>query len=94
MAQNRIYLKCRVCGAKLFLGKNFGGSYFYTNYFSLRDKNAPSLEQQLNEFYHHHNDCGLGTIEWHFGSHYDIEYEDEPIWRNQNKGDSQNGTSN
>lgn len=32
MANNRIYLRCKGCGETLFLGKCFGGGYFWHDY--------------------------------------------------------------
>ena len=50
MANNRIYLRCRGCGAVLYLGKSFLRGYYYA-------PNETPLEQRLNEFYDRHNYC-------------------------------------
>lgn len=71
MANNRIYLKCNVCGKTLFLGKSYLEGFFYTNYEQFRDPNPATLEIKLNNFYDEHAYCE--------GSHNDgdfsIEYE-------------------
>lgn len=58
MADNRIYLKCSICGGILFLGKSFYHGLHYANYDGI------DLEHKLNEFYEEHihlgvNDCNL-----------------------------------
>ena len=50
MADNRIYMKCSVCGAELFLGKSYYNGAFYTNY----SPDEGSLEEKLNRFYDKH----------------------------------------
>lgn len=52
MANNRIWLKCKECNDKLFLGKTLGEGYFYHNY------TAVALSDKLNEFYDKHDFCG------------------------------------
>lgn len=52
MANNRMYLRCRGCGAHLFLGKSNLGGFWYESY------NDVPLEEKLNEFYEEHNYCG------------------------------------
>lgn len=49
MADNRIYMKCAVCGETLFLGKSHYEGAFYANY----DNDMP-LEDKLNAFYEKH----------------------------------------
>ena len=51
MANNRIYMRCRGCGAVLFLGKSNYGGYWYDSYRGL------PLERKLNDFYEEHNYC-------------------------------------
>lgn len=53
MANNRIYLRCKGCGATLFLGKSFLRGYYFDRY------GGPPLEDRLNEFYETHNYCDL-----------------------------------
>lgn len=50
MADNRIYMRCSVCGAKLFLGKSFMDGCYYANY----QPELGSLETKLNRFYDEH----------------------------------------
>lgn len=67
MASNRIYLRCKECGEKLYLGKRLGEDYWYDDYDGI------SLKMKLNDFYSDHyfkhfskQDC------------FDICYEIEP----------------
>ncbi len=53
MANNRIYIRCNVCGEALFLGKNFGDYFYWANYVP----EAGDLEDQLNEFFNEHRYC-------------------------------------
>lgn len=71
MANNRIYLKCNICGKTLFLGKSFLQGYYYVNYDQLKDPGAPSLEDKLNNFYDEHVYCGDSSSDGDFS----IEYE-------------------
>lgn len=50
MADNRIYMKCATCGAKLFLGKSHFNGAYYENY----SQDEGSLEEKLNKFYDEH----------------------------------------
>ena len=94
MANNRIYLKCNICGDVLYLGKSFAMGYYWENYGKINgDPNSPSLEDRLNKFFDEHTYC---KNEGNDGD-YSIEYED-PIrdyvdvvrcgrcqyWENQN----------
>lgn len=67
MANNRIYLRCNGCGKEFFLGKRFGGGFYYENY----HKESGTLEKQLNKFYEEHESCGEETLE-HFEIHYEF----------------------
>ena len=72
MANNRIYLKCNVCGEMLYLGKSFAMGYYWENYGKLNgDPNSPPLEDRLNEFFDKHTYC---NNEGNDGD-YSIEYE-------------------
>lgn len=80
MADNRIYMRCKGCGAQLFLGKRFGqdGGYYYSNYASIMAKFLPSdrtlsLADQLNAFYDAHVYCGDEKLDC-----FEIAYEEEP----------------
>lgn len=50
MANNRIYMRCRGCGACLYLGKSYLHGYYYT-------KTEGCLEEKLNRFFEDHNYC-------------------------------------
>lgn len=53
MANNRIYLRCKQCGATLFLGKHSMAEYHWENY---RDETS-HLEDFLNKFFEEHCWC-------------------------------------
>ena len=87
MANNRIYLRCRKCGQTLFLGKNFGAEWFWTDY-----EHTGHLEDKLNDFFLEHCFCDneynedeclkldtpIGKIN-RFDTNFEIAYErDEP----------------
>lgn len=80
MADDRIYLKCNICGETLFLGKQFGYSpFFWLNYGKLRGNiSSPSLEERLNEFYekHDHEIDEYGDYE-RWNGNYSIAYESD-----------------
>ena len=46
MAHNRIYMRCKACGAALYLGKTLADGYCYGEY----DKGV-TLVDKLNKFY-------------------------------------------
>ena len=72
MANNRIYLKCNVCGDTLFLGKSFLSGYYWNKY----EKEPVHLENRLNEFYENHTWCG-NVCDGDFSIEYEIP---EAIW--------------
>ncbi len=49
MANNRIYMRCKGCGAWLYLGKTFLQGYFI--------RQPETLGEELNKFYDDHNYC-------------------------------------
>ena len=51
MANNRIYLRCKKCGAGCFIGKSFGCEY---TTWQLKDN---ELEEKLNDFFEEHCWC-------------------------------------
>ncbi len=53
MANNRIYLRCKQCGETMFLGKCFGGEYYWRNY----KNDGTHLEDDLNVFFEEHLFC-------------------------------------
>ena len=73
MADDRIYIKCNVCGETLYLGKQFGAEPFYWENYGNGDKNSPSLEDRLNAFYEKHVHLLEGSKR--FYGDYSIEYE-------------------
>lgn len=79
MADNRIYLKCNICGKKLYLGKSFLDGFYYENY----DKKT--LEEKLNEFYDKHTYCNKSYSDGDF----DITYEDRDSLKDEKIADLQ-----
>ena len=79
MADDRIYLKCNICGETLFLGKQYAyGPFFWLNYGKLGgDISSPSLEERLNDFYDEHVHPDSDDKKWN--GNYSIEYESD-IW--------------
>lgn len=63
MANNRMYLRCRRCGAGFFLGKGFGGPYSTDNVYYAQDNrleapNEPdAFLNAYNEFLEEHAFC-------------------------------------
>lgn len=57
MANNRIYLRCKGCGATLFLGKTFLQGYYWEDY------GGGPLQDRLNDFYDTHNYCDCPKAE-------------------------------
>lgn len=66
MANNRIYLRCNVCGEAIFLGKSFGDGFYWVNY----KEDGEHLEDKLNAFYDKHKYCDQKKID---NAEYDIE---------------------
>ena len=56
MANNRMYLRCKGCGAEIMLGKVLGGNWYFT--IPNEAKGA-----QLQEFINKHGDCCKGLEE-------------------------------
>lgn len=63
MANNRLYLKCDVCGEEFFLGKRFGDGYY------LPPDIGGDIRKELNEFFGRHEWCG------HSQDHFVLSYE-------------------
>ena len=86
MANNRIYLKCKICGEKLYLGKSGGfgynpfdifgdgDAYYWQYYPTPKGDNHEHLEDNLNEFFYKHNYCACGKKQGGRGD-FKIEYE-------------------
>lgn len=72
MADNRMYLRCKWCGATFFLGKRLGGGYYLEEYAEY--KGVPLLDR-LNKFYDEHVYCRGRDIDY-----FEITYEDKPDW--------------
>lgn len=53
MANNRIYIRCNVCGEALYLGKHFRQGFYWENYAA----EEVHLEDELNEFFDEHKYC-------------------------------------
>ena len=69
MADDRLWLKCKECGEKLFLGKffySFEGGFYWQNY----GEKPEHLEDGLNAFYNKHFFCGDRDIEQRDGPYY------------------------
>ena len=76
MANNRIYLRCKECGGELFLGKHFGGPYYWTDYSEANGLEPRPLGKQLNDFFEkHYLECGAD--EWLFELEYEITEEED-----------------
>ena len=74
MANNRMYMRCKKCGAILFLGKRLGDSYWYEDYPDGTGKTIP-LKRKLNDFFEKHCFCN-DERKNHIN---DIEYIDTPL---------------
>lgn len=76
MANNRIGIKCRVCGEILGLGKRLADGYY------CNDCYGRNLTEKLNEFYEKHEACftrvDVDPDGW--PDVFDIYYEFEPEW--------------
>jgi len=87
MADDRIYLHCKICKRVLFLGKRYIGGYYWENYGKQNNmmfdfdplwkpQDERHLEDRLNEFYDTHSYCALGTTEDEWAENiFDIVYE-------------------
>lgn len=53
MANNRLYLRCNVCGEEMFLGKDFLTGFYWTDY----SEKGIHLEDRLNKFFDEHAYC-------------------------------------
>lgn len=73
MANNRIFLKCRVCGKQFMLAKSFGTGFFAENY------HGKTFRQNFNEFLDEHTFClndGSGDSD---EGDFVLEYETTPF---------------
>ena len=70
MADNRMYLRCKGCGATFFLGKRIGGGYYIRQYEQY--KGVPLMER-LNKFYDDHEWCGEAGLDC-----FELIYEEPP----------------
>ena len=83
MANNRVYLKCRVCGKSIFLLKTMGRGWYYpepSNPPPSNGKNYCTPEEymkRIEEFFTEHDECderprGIVNIG---GTSIEVEYE-------------------
>lgn len=56
MANSRIYLPCRHCGAQMFMGKGYYGKHYLCDYHG-------DYIDRLNDFYDHHGSWCEGNEE-------------------------------
>lgn len=68
MANNRLYLKCSVCGETVFLAKSFSAGYYQAVY------SPEEQHRRLEEFYDKHAYCNGSDSDGLF----ELEYEDPP----------------
>ena len=59
MANNRAYMRCRRCGAVLFIGKSYLRGFYYT------EGKPGELAEAMNRFYDEHNYCGRPKVSGH-----------------------------
>lgn len=57
MANSRIYLTCRHCGAQMFMGKGYYGEYHLGDYHG-------DWMDRMNDFYDNHGSNCDGNTEW------------------------------
>lgn len=69
MANNRLYIRCRVCGEELCIGKHFGYTYFTPD---------NETDKKLNEFYEKHAFCPKHQDGFADRGDFEIAYEIEP----------------
>ena len=67
MVNNRLYLKCYDCGAKLFLGKSMMDGYYTGGFFDAK---------QLSDFFGEHTYCIKGENGPYSDGDFKLEYED------------------
>ena len=65
MANNRLYLKCAICGKEFFLGKTFLDGYY----------NCHTDMHGLNKFFDEHKYCHEGERECFSDGDFRLEYE-------------------
>ena len=89
MADDRIYLRCKICKKALFLGKRLGFEYYWKNYGKMNNhahrldpfwkmQDERPLEDRLNEFFETHFECAMDApdeIDFYFPNVFDIVYE-------------------
>ena len=75
MANDRIFLKCNVCGEELFLGKSFFDGFYWENY----AKEPIHLEDKLNDFFDEHKYCNGNGSDGDFDIAYEIRDSSKDI---------------
>lgn len=78
MADNRIYLRCKVCGGELFLGKRLGAGYY--RHLPREGERAETLDVLINKFFDEHEHVGCWREDEIFGGYdcFELYYEDGP----------------
>lgn len=91
MANDRLYIRCKVCGDLFYIGKNYGGPFYYENYKKLAgDEEAPPLEDLINDFFVSHVHCFSGSKKWN--GDFELVYEDDDfVERSSEMGGMTNG---
>ena len=70
MANNRLYIRCKQCGACVFIGKHFGGTL-------KTSIDSETFVNALNDFYHEHCYCQNDYIEYKNSPIYSLELCEE-----------------
>ena len=96
MANERMYLYCRNCGARFYLGKHCCGPFHFS------DNYAASIGEELEKFYEDHAYCDGGfwnsehaeKVDERYETDYDgvsdfgIVYESSAIYMKMPRGDN------
>ena len=69
MADNRMYIKCSICGDKVFLAKSFSDGYYQAVY------SPEEQHRRLEDFYKKHAFCCGSECD----GLYEIVYEEPPV---------------
>lgn len=69
MANNRLYIRCKGCGAELYLAKNFAYAYIVND----------DIEEKLTKFFEDHAFCDCKDNKHHDGGTFELidEWGDE-----------------
>lgn len=69
MANNRMYIRCMVCGKTCLIGKSFGTGY------AVPLAQAKNLTAKLDDFFFEHSFCHNGELNVTCDGLYEIAYE-------------------